>query len=133
MGKIFRISVVYPVLCITEKGCGATTIRLDFKNELLEKWKSVILNYMTFPKCYCPICGLPLDFTPWGDDGKSPTYDICPCCGVEWSNEDYTTKSRIEYRKKWLSAGAKWFEPQKKPANWNIEKQLKNIAHEADR
>lgn len=23
------------------------------------------------------------DYNPWGDDGKTPTYDICPCCGVE--------------------------------------------------
>lgn len=49
---------------------------------------------------YCSICGLPLDFAPWGDDGKTPTYDICPCCGVEWGNEDYTLDSRTEYRNK---------------------------------
>ena len=40
---------------------------------------------------FCPICGYPLDnYNLWGDDGKTPTYDICPCCGVEWGNEDYT-------------------------------------------
>ena len=33
---------------------------------------------------FCPVCGYPLsDYNPWGDDGKTPTYDICPCCGVE--------------------------------------------------
>lgn len=77
---------------------------------------------------YCPICGLPLgDFAPWGKDDKTPTYDICPCCGVEWGNEDYTLESRTEYRNKWLADGAKWFEPSKKPVNWNVEEQLKNI------
>ncbi len=50
MSKIFRISVIYPILNITQKGCGATVIRLDSKNEFLEKSKSVILNYMTIPK-----------------------------------------------------------------------------------
>lgn len=64
---------------------------------------------------------------------KTPTYEICPCCGVEWGNEDYTLESRIEYRNKWLAAGAKWFEPQKKPANWNLEEQLKNADNETDR
>ena len=83
---------------------------------------------------FCPVCGYPLDsFNPWGDDGKTPTFDICPCCGAEWGNEDYTSESRIEYCNKWLADGAKWFEPQKKPVNWNLKEQLKNIAYETDR
>lgn len=84
---------------------------------------------------FCSICGYPLgDYSPWGDDGKMPTYDICPCCGVEWGYEDYTPESRKEYRNKWIVAGAKWFDPQKKPANWNLEKQLRNIGYnETDR
>lgn len=82
---------------------------------------------------FCPACGYPLgNYNPWGDDGKTPTFDICPCCGVEWGNEDYTTESRTEYRNKWLADGAKWFEPQKKPVNWNLEEQLKDIDHETD-
>lgn len=83
---------------------------------------------------FCPVCGYPLgDYNPWGDDGNTPTYNICPCCGVEWGNEDYTPESRMEYRNKWIAGGAKWFDPQKKPANWNLEEQLKNIAYETDR
>ena len=82
---------------------------------------------------FCPVRGYPLgNYNPWGDDGKTPTFDICPCCGVEWGNEDYTTESRTEYRNKWLADGAKWFEPQKKPVNWNLEEQLKDIDHETD-
>ena len=82
---------------------------------------------------FCPVCGYPLgNYNPWGDDGKTPTFDICPCCGVEWGNEDYTTESRTEYRNKRLADGAKWFEPQKKPVNWNLEEQLKDIDHETD-
>lgn len=56
-------------------------------------------------------------------------YDICPCCGVEWGNEDYTTESQAEYRKQWLESGTKWFEPQKKSDNWSLEKQLRNIGY----
>lgn len=133
MGRTFRITVVYPFLGISERGYRATEIRLDSKNDILERWKSVILNYMTFSKYHCTVCGLPLDFAPWGKDKNFPTYDICPCCGVEWGNEDYTSESRKEYCSKWIAAGTKWFDPQKKPANWNLEEQLKNIANETDR
>ena len=37
---------------------------------------------------FCPVCGYPLgNYNPWGDDGKTPTFDICPCWGsgvVPW-------------------------------------------------
>lgn len=55
-----------------------------------------------------------------------------PVAVLEWGNEDYTSESRTEYRNKWLADGAKWFEPQEKPVNWNLEEQLKNIDHETD-
>ena len=45
-------------------------------------------------KEYCRICGYRLGFEPWGDDEKTPNYEICPCCGVEFGNEDCTMKSR---------------------------------------
>lgn len=32
---------------------------------------------------FCRVCGLPLDEDPWGEDGKTPNYTICPCCGVD--------------------------------------------------
>lgn len=54
-------------------------------------------------KEYCRICGYRLGFEPWGDDEKTPTYEICPCCGVEFGNEDCTMKSIKEYRKSWIN------------------------------
>ena len=42
---------------------------------------------------YCKVCGYKLSFESWGDDGNTPTYEICPCCGVEFGNEDYTAES----------------------------------------
>lgn len=48
---------------------------------------------MIMEKIYCRICGYRLGFEPWGDDEKTPTYEICPCCGVEFGNEDCTIKS----------------------------------------
>lgn len=48
----------------------------------------------------CRVCGLHIDDLPWGQDGNSPTYDICPCCGVEFGYEDYTAESARRYREK---------------------------------
>ncbi len=75
----------------------------------------------------CRICGLYIEESPWGQDGLSPTYEICPCCGVEFGNEDYTIESVKSYRREWMNKGSNWFEPIEKPKNWNIEEQLKNI------
>ena len=69
---------------------------------------------MIMEKFYCRICGYRLCFEPWGDDGKTPTYEICPCCGVEFGNEDCTMKSIKEYRGSWIKSGCKWFEQSKR-------------------
>lgn len=58
----------------------------------------------------CRVCGYePVD-PPWGATGHTPTYELCPCCGVEYGNEDYTQASTIEYRDRWLSDGGKWMD-----------------------
>jgi len=75
----------------------------------------------------CRVCGLYTADKPWGDDGKSPTYEICPCCGVEFGNEDYTVESTIIYRKKWLNDNLNWYEKNSKPSDWNFENQLLQI------
>ncbi len=28
---------------------------------------------------HCRVCGLKQDFKPWGEDGKTPTFEICGC------------------------------------------------------
>ena len=81
---------------------------------------------------YCRICGLYMKDKPWGDDGQSPTYEICPCCGVEFGNEDYDLFSIKEYRKEWLKNGANWFDKKKKPVSWDVNKQLMNVPEDFD-
>lgn len=67
------------------------------------------------------IYGYPLGgYNPWGDDGKTLICYICPYCGVEWENEDYTQEYRTEYCNTWLATGVKWFEPLKKIDNWSL-------------
>ena len=63
----------------------------------------------------CRICGLIQSDLPWGEDGKTPSFDICSCCGVEFGYQDATIYAIKRYRQKWISEGAKWFQPESKP------------------
>jgi hypothetical protein len=78
----------------------------------------------------CRVCGLIQSEPPWGIDGKSPTYDFCACCGVEFGYGDASAAGVQRWRAKWLASGAKWVEPEKAPRNWNAEEQLRLVAHE---
>lgn len=75
----------------------------------------------------CRVCGLYITIKPWGNDGQSPTFEICPCCGVEFGNEDYSLDSIRNFRKEWLSQGTPWFDPKQRPQNWILEDQLQSI------
>jgi len=79
-------------------------------------------------KYTCPICGYPdLTESPYDSDGQ-PSYEICDCCGFEFGFDDKSNeKSFDQYRKEWISRGAKWFCPGKKPTDWNLDMQLKSI------
>ncbi|HEX2912534.1 MAG TPA: hypothetical protein VH186_17120 [Chloroflexia bacterium] len=81
-------------------------------------------------KYRCRVCGLLYPEPPWGEDGKSPSFDICECCGAEWGYEDCTIKGIRTYRERWIAEGAKWFEPKAKPEGWKLEEQLKMIPEE---
>jgi hypothetical protein len=86
---------------------------------------------------FCRVCGLFLgkdiegnDYFPWGEDGDSPSYDHCLCCGAEFGFHDNTQENVRKYREKWLSRGSSWRYPEYKPNNWSLENQLKNIPEE---
>lgn len=126
--KSFTVKVEYPDLWISEKDTCDVLGFLRMTSKKYEDNKKLIYKFMNQDDRYhCPVCGLPLNFAPWGEDGKSPTYEICPCCGVEWGNEDYTLDSLQAYRHKWLASGAEWCNSQKKPQDWSLELQLRNI------
>jgi transcription elongation factor Elf1 len=75
----------------------------------------------------CPVCGYAeLEDIPW-DDEYTPSFTICDCCGVEFGYEDATQEGKLKYRKQWIASGGKWFNPAKKPENWNMNDQLKKI------
>ncbi len=79
---------------------------------------------------FCRICGFEHSELPWGEDGQSPNYDFCPCCGVEAGHEDYTVSSSRSYRQAWLAKGAAWAWGYHKPERWDLQQQLDNIPHE---
>jgi hypothetical protein len=72
----------------------------------------------------CRVCGLLQSEPPWGYDGKSPTYDFCSCCGVEFGYGDASPLGIRQWRQKWIAKGATWDAPELKPANWDLQEQL---------
>ncbi len=78
----------------------------------------------------CRVCGLVLEDPPWGVDGKTPLFEFCLCCGVEFGYGDWTVGAAKNWRRKWLSKGAVWFDASEKPEEWDVESQLKNVPPE---
>lgn len=76
---------------------------------------------------YCRVCGLYREDKPWGEDGVTPTYDICPCCGTEFGYEDINIESIKDKRNNWLANGMNWFLKKEKPEIWNSKEQLNHI------
>lgn len=79
---------------------------------------------------HCRVCGLYNQEAPWGEDNRTPSYDICPCCGMEFGFEDYRLDLIRQYRQQWLDQGAEWFEKNEKPSGWNLTEQMKDIPKE---
>ena len=76
----------------------------------------------------CRVCGLDHEYFIWGQDGKSPTFDICECCGVEFGYGDTSVQNCIDIRKHWIEVeNAKWRDHKLKPEGWNLEQQLRQI------
>ena len=76
---------------------------------------------------HCRVCGLSRGYEPWGEDGNTPIFEICNCCGAEFGYHDFNLEATKSYRKTWLERKNKWFEPKKMPLNWSLEEQLKKI------
>lgn len=75
----------------------------------------------------CRVCGFDQGVEPWGEDGETPSFDICCCCGVQFGYEDCKEIGVREFRQEWINNGAKWFTPKDKPQDWSLEEQMKGI------
>lgn len=76
---------------------------------------------------FCRVCGYKSDTPPWGEDGQTPLYDYCPCCGVEHGYQDATPVGARNFREEWIRAGAHWEDESVKPGDWSLEKQLTRV------
>jgi hypothetical protein len=60
-----------------------------------------------------------------------PSYDVCDCCGYEFGHEDEPgTADPVSfetYRQEWIARGCQWFDPDKKPKDWDVKEQLRNL------
>ena len=75
----------------------------------------------------CRVCGYLLNFFPWGLYDNQPSFELCPCCGVQFGVMDETFVLIQQEREEWLSSGTPWFDLSKKPVNWDLETQLAQI------
>jgi hypothetical protein len=71
----------------------------------------------------CRVCGVLNDDPPWGDDGNTPLFEYCRCCGVEHGYQDATPEGARKFRAVWIANGAVWHERKSKPKDWRFELQ----------
>jgi hypothetical protein len=105
-------------------------------NTLVDRYKQDIQLAQFKVNC-CRVCGFnykdiiddPSDL-PWHADGRSPTFEICICCGCEWGYHDYKNELILAYREQWEKENKKFSEPEFCPVNWDVNKQLALIPYE---
>ncbi|WP_432082569.1 hypothetical protein [Streptomyces sp. WAC 04229] len=74
----------------------------------------------------CRICGLD-DGEALYDEYGAPQYVICECCYCESGiGDDHLSQVR-ERRELWIAGGAHWHDPTRRPADWDLSRQLANI------
>ena len=78
----------------------------------------------------CRVCALHQESPPWGYDGHTPSYLICPCCGTEFGVDDCRFTEIIERRENWIANGAGWFQPALRPESWTSKNQLRDLDKE---
>jgi len=79
---------------------------------------------------HCRVCGLRQEESPWGEDGRTPTFEICDCCGVEFGYEGAIVHAAKVYRHEWLQKRAPWSRPKARPATWDLEHQLESVPND---
>jgi hypothetical protein len=74
----------------------------------------------------CRICGLDVGEVLFDEYGV-PQYVICQCCYGESGIGDDNVSQVREVRGYWVASGAPWHEPEARPADWDVLRQLANI------
>ena len=66
----------------------------------------------------CLVCGYDGLDEPAYDDAGAPSFEICPCCGVEFGYED-ASRSHKSLRDEWIAKGMLWWADDKPPPDWD--------------
>lgn len=104
-------------------------LRVYFKPDPVQYVYTMSLDYLMFSggNVYCLVCGyLPSD-PPWGLSGRAPSFEVCPCCGVEWGYEDSLPASVVRYRGRWLADGAAWQDKRTPNDGLDVEARLTRV------
>ncbi len=73
----------------------------------------------------CPVCGYNGLHEPAYDRHGYASFEICPCCGIEFGYED-ARRSHESLRDKWIARGMPWWsDVRKPPAGWDPVQQLR--------
>jgi hypothetical protein len=88
------------------------------------------LSMETQEEYVCRVCGLLQEEKTWGEDGKTPSFIICYCCGSEPGYEDCQLSSIRSARERWFKKGGIWNAAEIKPTNWSLKEQLAQIPSE---
>jgi hypothetical protein len=81
---------------------------------------------------HCAVCGYRAAEPPWGLDGTTPSFDYCPCCGVEWGYQDSSAVGIAKYRGEWLRHGAVWRDTKRSKDGLSTTERLSSIGVEWD-
>ena len=78
----------------------------------------------------CPVCGWPELSEPPYDEFGSASFEICPCCGVEFGYDDEVKgETHQQARARWIADGMKWWSTSRPaPEGWNASLQLARIS-----
>ncbi len=88
---------------------------------------------MSAAKFTCPVCGFAELPESHLDPTGSPTYSICPCCGVHFGADDVEA-THEDLRRAWIAGGAEWWSMNEHaPPGWNADAQLKAAFPDAPR
>lgn len=75
----------------------------------------------------CLVCGYPgLHDRPV--DGRSYSFEICPCCGFQYGYTDEDLGFTYEaWRAEWVAEGCPWRDVYPEPEAWDPREQLRRL------
>jgi hypothetical protein len=81
----------------------------------------------------CPVCGYDELREPAYDCFGDPSFEICPCCGIEFGYED-ASRSHESLRNDWIAKGMHWHSSVKAPPpGWDPVQQLRSVTNHSKR